>query len=101
MWFVLGAILNPNEFLQYATAVITFYLFLVTKISYLNQIKDTLHQEISLFVDQQLKQLMRYTMNQLSIGDSVDGGSLVADTFEKEAKLLFVKSLASFLGSSN
>ena len=52
-------------------------------------------------MDQQLKQLMRYTMNQLSIGDSVDGGSLVADTFEKEAKLLFVKSLASFLGSSN
>lgn len=63
MWFVLGAILNPNEFLQYATAVITFYLFLVTKISYLNQIKDNLNQEISIFVDSQLQQLMRYTMN--------------------------------------
>lgn len=43
---------------------------------------------------------MRYTMNQLSLGD-IQGESLVADTFEKEAKLLFVKSLASFLGSSN
>lgn len=61
MWFVHGAILNPNEFLRMLPLLSPF----ISKISYLNQIKDICHQEVSLFVDQQLKQLMRYTINQL------------------------------------
>ncbi len=40
-------------------------------------------------------------MNQLSLGDVGDDSGLVLDSLEKEAKLLFVKSLASFLGSTN
>ena len=39
MWFILGAILNPNKFLQYATAVLTFYIFVFSKIRYLKGIK--------------------------------------------------------------
>ncbi len=34
VWFILGAILNPNEFLAYGTAAVTFYAFLVSKLTH-------------------------------------------------------------------
>ena len=36
IWFILGAVLNPNRFLQYASAITTLYLFIATKIQQLN-----------------------------------------------------------------
>ncbi len=32
IWFVLGAVMNPNRFLQYASALTTLYLFVASKL---------------------------------------------------------------------
>lgn len=50
LWMVLGAILNPNKFLPFATAVGTFVMFVASKYKALNELTDNLEDKIQQFV---------------------------------------------------
>ena len=41
VWLILGAIINPNNFLVYATSALTFLIFIRTKYDYFQQISQT------------------------------------------------------------
>ncbi len=46
LWMVLGAILNPNKFLPFATAVATFVMFVATKYKALNDLTVNIEDKI-------------------------------------------------------
>ena len=46
VWFILGAVLNPREFLAYGTAAVTFYAFIGTKISEFNKLTALIQTNI-------------------------------------------------------
>lgn len=40
VWFILGAVLNPQEFLAYGTAAVTFYAFIGVKLAEFNRLNS-------------------------------------------------------------
>lgn len=52
LWMVLGAILNPNKFLPFATAVATFVMFVATKVKALNDLTNNIEDKIQQFVQE-------------------------------------------------
>ena len=65
IWFILGAVLNPNRFLQYASAGTTLYLFVASKVYQLNQTQDTLHSNLLDFVEDEVKLTLQRNMDEL------------------------------------
>lgn len=73
LWMVLGAIINPNKFLPFATSVMTFALFLVTKYKAMNELINNLETKLQEYIEEELKELIAETMK------SVFGSSEGAD----------------------
>ncbi len=55
LWMVLGAILNPNKFLPFATSVATFLLFLVSKIQAMTDLINNLEERITQYIQDELQ----------------------------------------------
>ena len=101
LWMVLGAILNPNKFLPFATAVATFVMFVATKIKALNDLTNNLEDKIQEFVQDELQSLISDTMtavfgNDQGAEEIAEG--LVTGELDKPARLLFQKGIVAFLG---
>jgi hypothetical protein len=58
IWFLLGAMLNPNMYLPYASAAATFILFAMAKAHQLTSLQSELRQYIRTFVLDKLKALI-------------------------------------------
>ena len=90
VWFVLAALLNPEQFLAHGTAAITFFVFLVIKVTAFNKLTALIETNLTMQVSDQLTQLTQ---------DSLLKASLVGRNFlslrDKERLLLEKKALLS------
>lgn len=50
LWMILGAILNPNSFLPYATAAATFIVIVFTKYQFFTELAETGLKKVRDFV---------------------------------------------------
>ena len=58
LWMVLGAIINPNKFLPFATSVLTFAFFIYTKYKAMNDLITNLEARLQEFIEEELKDLI-------------------------------------------
>ena len=101
LWMVLGAILNPNKFLPFATAVATFVMFVATKVKALNDLTNNIEDKIQQFVQDELQALISDTMTAVfgnDQGSEEMAEGLITGELDKPARLLFQKAILAFLG---
>ena len=70
VWFILGAVLNPQEFLAYGTAAITFYAFIGSKMAEFNKLNTMIQTSMAEFVSVQLAKVTHAATHKESLAKS-------------------------------
>ena len=61
VWFLLGAVLNPNKYLAYASAAAIFIFFVKTKYIQINNLCDTLQEKVAKIVEEEVNGIIDRT----------------------------------------
>ena len=95
VWWILGAVLNPEKFLPMATGAIVIIGFTAFLYSRLKQIDQTLQEVVNITVNQELR---------VSLYDSIQKNSdlsKVARQVESIPQMLFNKAINAYMSANN
>lgn len=91
-WFILGAVLNPDTYLPYATAAITVITFCIAQVQMINTIRTEVMKRIKTMVWEKLRSLMVDTVNNVASDLENESQGIISTTQENKTLELFVKT---------
>ena len=101
VWFLLGAVLNPNKYLAYASAAATFIFFVKTKYTQINNLYDTLQEKVAQIVEQEVNGLIDRTFqlakDQVKNYTILGSLSRASDNLDDAGNTLLSKTIARML----
>lgn len=91
-WFILGAVLNPDTYLPYATGAITIITFCIAQIQMINLIRTEVMKRIKTTVWEKLRSLMVDTVNNVASDLESESQGIISTSQENKTLELFVKT---------
>ena len=91
-WYILGAVLNPDVFLPYAAAAITFITFVTTQLKNINTLRTEIFKKVKQAVWEKLRGLMIDTLDGIVSGIELNKGNVQVLSRENRALELFSKT---------
>ena len=99
VWFLLGAVLNPNKYLAYASAAATFIFFVKTKYEQINNLYETLQEKVAEIVEGEVNGMIDRTFQLVKDQDKTGtiAGLAGGGTLKDAGKALLSKTIARML----
>jgi hypothetical protein len=101
VWFLLGAVLNPNKYLAFASASATLIMFIKTKYDYITNLFETIQQKVKEIVNTQISELIKATCKMMKEVDPTSAmDNVMSGDLQKKSQVFLAKSIASVLEKS-
>ena len=99
VWFLLGAVLNPNKYLAYASAAATFLFFVKTKFDQINNLYENIQEKVAEIVEGEVNGMIERTFQLMKDQDKT--GTLATfsaqGTFKDAGRAILSQTIARML----